>query len=476
MKRNLFFLMSALLISGMIQAQQLDDWKVSLDKIKTLIQSNPVQAEGEFSELIKGKNKKNVDLLTAVSYAYLNANKLTDAQKYLDLAKKADKKSPAVSVLEGDIALAQKDAGRACQLYEQAIYFNPNYKEAYLKYAQVYRSANPSLAIDKLEQLKTIDPNSLEADKALAEIYYSTNKFSKACEMYANFINTPQATDDERLKYAFALFMSHQFDKSLEVVQGGLKNNPRHAAFNRLAMYNYTDMKRYEEAEKAAEVFFNQSDNADFSALDYQYHGFIAMGLKKYDVAVDAFKKAIVKDSTLTSLWQQVSEAYESEGKYSEAISAYKTYYNSLKPEAQTPDLLFQLGRMYYTEASSDTLKMPQGEKIAVLQAADSIFAQVSVKAPESHLGNLWRARTNSALDPETAKGLAKPYYEAAVSAILAANNPKYNSQLIECYSYLGYYYIAVTSDAAKSKEYWNKILAIDPNNATAKKALAGLK
>ncbi len=475
MKRNLFFLISALLISGMIQAQQLEDWKSSLDKIKTLIQSNSVQADGEVGELLKGKNKKNVDLLTAVSYAYLNAGKLADAQKYLDLAKKADKKNPAVSVLEGDIALVQKDAGRACQLYEQAIYFDPNYKEAYLKYAQVYKAANPTLAIDKLEQLKTIDPNSLEADKALADIYYSTNKFSKACEMYANFINTSQATDDDRLKYAFALFMSHQFDKSLEVVQSGLKNNPRRAAFNRLAMYNYTDLKRYEEAEKAADAFFKQSDNADYSALDYQYHGFVLMGLKKYDIAVDAFKKAIDKDSTLTSLWQQISDAYENLGKYSEAIDAYKAYYNSLKTEDQTPDLLFQLGRMYYSEATADTLNIAQGDKDTALHLADSIFAQVTVKAPESYLGNLWRARTNSILDPETVKGLAKPYYEAALSTILAANNPKYNSLLIECYSYLGYYYI-VANEVSKSKEYWNKILGLDPNNATAKKALGEIK
>ena len=179
MKRNLFYLISALLISGMVQAQELD-WKGSLDKVKGLIQTNPSQAENEIGELIKGKNKKNTDLLTAISYAYLNAGKIAEAQNYLQLAQKSNKKSPEVSVLEGDIALAQKDAGKACQLYEQAIYFDPNYKEAYLKYAQVYRAANPSLAIEKLEQLKTLDPASVEADKGLAEIYYSTNKDRKS--------------------------------------------------------------------------------------------------------------------------------------------------------------------------------------------------------------------------------------------------------------------------------------------------------
>ena len=475
MKRNLFYLISALLISGMVQAQELD-WKGSLDKVKGLIQTNPSQAENEIGELIKGKNKKNTDLLTAISYAYLNAGKIAEAQNYLQLAQKSNKKSPEVSVLEGDIALAQKDAGKACQLYEQAIYFDPNYKEAYLKYAQVYRAANPSLAIEKLEQLKTLDPASVEADKGLAEIYYSTNKFEKASEMYANFINTPSATEEDRLKYAFSLFMNHEFDKSLEVVQKGLQGNARHAAFNRLAMFNYTDLKNYEAAEKAADAFFNNSDKADFSALDYQYHGFILMGLKKYDQAITEFNKAIEKDSALTSLWLQISTAYENAGKYSEAIDAYKKYYNSLDSEKQTPDLLFQLGRKYYDEGNSaDSLNIPKTIRVSALHSADSIFAEVAIKVPDSYLGNLWRARTNYSLDPETTEGLAKPYYEAALSTLEAANNPKYKSMIIECCSYLGYYHF-LRKEMAKSKSYWNKVLELDPNNATAKQALEGIK
>ena len=80
-----------------------------------------------------------------------------------------------------------------------------------------------------------------------------------------------------------------------------------------------------------------------------------------------------------------------------------------------------------------------------------------------------------SAMDPETTEGLAKPYYEKVVDVLLAKNEPRYNSALIECYSYLGYYYL-LKSDYATSKEYWNKILAIDPTNATANKALDGIK
>ena len=36
----------------------------------------------------------------------------------------------------------------------------------------------------------------------------------------------------------------------------------------RSVMYNNTDLKRYEDAEKAAHAFFNASDRADYSYLD----------------------------------------------------------------------------------------------------------------------------------------------------------------------------------------------------------------
>ena len=113
-------------------------------------------------------------------------------------------------------------------------------------------------------------------------------------------------------------------------------------------------------------------------------------------------------------------------------------------------------------------------QKAALIQA-DTIFAEVSAEAPDSYLGNFWRARTNSAIDPETTQGLAKPYYEKVVEMLLPKNDARYNRVIIECYKYLGYYFL-LQSDYETSKDYWNKILAIDPNDALAKTALEGIE
>ena len=67
-------------------------------KLKETIQTNPAQAAEEAEHLIKGKNKKNVELLVAIGDAYLNADKIPEAQEYAALARKVNGKSALASV------------------------------------------------------------------------------------------------------------------------------------------------------------------------------------------------------------------------------------------------------------------------------------------------------------------------------------------------------------------------------------------
>ena len=83
-------------------------------------------------------------------------------------------------------------------------------------------------------------------------------------------------------------------------------------------------------------------------------------------------------------------------------------------------------------KGQSDTLTVSLDERKAALVSADSVFAVIAQAAPDSYLGNFWRARANSALDPETTQGLAKPYYEEVATLLESKNDSHYNSALIE--------------------------------------------
>ena len=477
MKRMKMLLAGVFVAVGSLYAQTpATEWQPNVEKLKATIQSNPEQAEEDAKQLIKGKDKKNVELLVAIGRAYLEAGKTDEASEYADLGRKADRKSALVSLLEGDIALQSKDTGTASQKYEEAMLFDETCVEAYLKFADIYKRTNPDLAISKLEHLRSLEPENVEVDRKLADVYYSKNDYANAADAYSRFATKPEATERDLARYSFVLFLKHDFTKSLEIANMGLQKNATDPTFNRLAMYNYTDLKRYDEAMKAADAFFKECPEADYSYLDYKYYGYLLDAVKKYGDAIASFENALKLDSTQVDLYKNISADYEELRNYKESIVAYKKYVNSLEPSKQTPDLTFKIGTLYYSAGTaSDSLTITADERKQALVVADSIFNTIATLAPDNYLGNFWRARTNSALDPEATQGLAKPYYEAVATLLEGKNDSRYNNILIECYSYLGYYYL-VNDKLPESKTYWNKILAINPEHEIAKKALAGLE
>jgi tetratricopeptide (TPR) repeat protein len=447
---------------------------------KLQIKSNATQAKEAIENVLKGKNKKNVDLILEAGRAYLENGELLAANDYLVRAQNITRKYAPVFVFAGDIFEAKRDAGQACSMYEQAILFDANCREAYVKYARAYRDVNTALAIEMLGRLKTQEPNFSLANKELADLYYSKNDFDKASASYGDYIASGNYDSDDLKQYAMTLLLNAKNEKSLEIALMGLKINPLDPAFNRLAMYNYIDLKRFDEAMVAADNFFNKSKDAQFSYFDYTYYGTLLTEQKKYDEAIASFEKAIKLDSTQVKLWSTISEIYDKKGDAQNSIKAYETYFNS-NGVKQTPDLLNELGKKYYFFANSSAVTNNLALKNSSLQKADSLFAKVAEAEPDNYRGNFWRARTNSGLDPETTKGIAKPFYEKTIEICLSKNDERYNPVIVECYSYLGYYYLLASeksknaNDQSISKDYWNKILKLDPNNNTAIKALEGL-
>lgn len=444
---------------------------------KLQIKSNAVQAKEAIENVLKGKNKKNVDLILEAGRAYLENGELLGANDYLERAQKITRKYAPVFVLAGDIFESKKDAGQACSMYEQAILFDANCREAYVKYARAYRDVNTALAVEMLGRLKTQEPNFSLANKELADLYYAKNDFDNAAKYYGEYIASGNYDTDDLKQYAMTLFLNKDYNKSLEIAQMGLKLNAQDPAFNRLAMYNNVELKKFDDATVAADNFFNKSKDAQFSYFDYTYNGSILAEKKKYPEAIASFEKAIEADTTKTELLSTISGLYEQAGDPVNAIKSYEKYVGNVSK--LSADLLVELGKKYYSYANTD--KILPNIKTSSLLKADSLFAKVAEMEPDNYRGNCWRARANSNLDPEATKGLAKPFYEKTVEICLAKNDPRYNPVLIECYSYLGFYHLVAgeksksASEYETSKGYWNKILKIEPGNSTALKALEGL-
>lgn len=443
---------------------------VGLSMLK--IKSNPLAAELEINSALKIKtNKGNVDLIIAAGRAFLVNGVLPKALVYQEQAKKLKPKYAPVYVLLGDIELAKANTGGACSNYEMAIYYDDACKEAYIKYARAYKNVNTPLAIEKLGVLKQKDPSFLLVDKELADIYYSTDDFAKAAELYGNYLKSGNSNVLDLTKYASTLFFKGDYAKSLEVVKLGLMKAPKNPAFNRLAMYNNVALKNYDDALLAADLFFNKSDKPDVSYYDYTYYGQALGAKKQYDLAIEQYNKAIKFDSTQVGVWKPISDLYAEKHDTLSSINAYEKYISLSKPEKVDAGVILGLGKLYYGLGNSTAGDV---KKNALLKA-DSLFAKVASLDPENYLGVFYRAQVNSALDPETIQGLAKPYFEATAALIEKKTDAvRYNSVLNTCYSYLGIYYFK-NNNNVQSLLYFNKALVIEPKNALALKVIEAI-
>ena len=458
---------SAFMMSAQMPA---NEWTYQVGKAAVLIKTQPEAAEDAFNKLLKGKNGKNTGLLVEIGRAYLSVGDISTASSYAERAKDIDSHCADAYVLSGDIALLNKNVNQASSDYNQAIYLDEDCSEAYLKYAEVYQGVNPQYSIEMLQRLEDKLPDDSRIDKQMGDIYYGMGQYGKAIEAYDEYWENGIPGIQDFTRYATLLYLNKEFNESLAVVLEGLALDMDNEVLQRLSMYNHYELGKYEEGLKNAKLFFASNNVPEYVYLDYVYYGRLLNQNQQCEEAVVQYEKALELDSTQADVYHELTALYEKKQDYPQAIAVYKRY---LEVTNETEDIgdLFLWGRLNYYAAANPILKDQQPNYLA---AADTAFARVMEYAPENYLGSFWRARTHSLIDPETTEGLAKPYYERAL-AILEQHPDTSVSLKVECLSYLGYYYF-VKEDYPQSKEYWIKILAIEPNNETAKTALEGMK
>ena len=467
------YLFTAALLTGFSSAAMAQDGtKADIDAVKKIISSKPADLDKQMKPYYK-ENKKNAENLVAFGREFMAAKDTANAKTYANYALQASKnKCAAAFILLGDIEAISDNGGGAAAQYEQAIYVDPKNPDAYYKYANVYRKISPSGAVAKLNELRQQRPD-IAVDALAGRIYYMSNEFDKALAAYDK-ADKNKMEERDLSDYAMSAFFKQKYDKALEVAKFGLSKNPRHAAFNRLAFFNSTELKKYEDALMYADALFNKSDSAKFSYYDYTYYGNALIGAKQPQKAIEMYEKALKQEdmdnkAKRAGVVKQLSDAYRDMEDFPNAIKHYKDYLASM--EKPTANDLAALASLHMQHGA--TLK--DNEQAEAFKMADETYADLAQKYENAmEYATFMRARVNGQMDPDQSKGLAKPYYEKLVELI----GPKTEldatekARLKESYHYLISYYFIQKEDKATAKDYAAKMLVIDPENQIAKQVM----
>lgn len=481
MNRLYSYLVGALFLTStpLLAQNAQEPWQAGVDTLSTVIKKDPKAAEELVKTYMKG-NKKNTRLLYEIGQAYLDADSLATetapniviAQDYVAKIQKIKREDPLSYLLDGDIKLHLNKAGEAASQYEQAVYFDPNNKEAAVKKALLLKRANPDEAIKQLLAIHQQDPTYSYVNRQLLNLYYTDKRdYKAAAPFFEQLIKSPDARESDFTRYAFSQLMSNNAAKAKEVAQSGLQKYPNSVACTRLIMYADIALKD-PSAGASVDKFFSSATPEQVSLYDYYFRALYYMNNGKYAEAAADYESAFKKDNNQTQYLASAADAYQKAGEYGKAIDVYKGYVADLKAKNKpvTYAIFFKEGTLYYSRASQEGTAADV--KAADLKAAGEAFDQAAQLEPNNYQSYFWHGRVGAALDPETKTFAAKPYYTKALELLQAENNLEKNkTDILECLRYLGYAAFQA-KDMATCKQYFKQVLELDPTNEQAKQVL----
>lgn len=422
-------------------------------------------AKKNFDKALSITKEKDIKVLNAIGDAYLTADN-TDAKKAQEVLTKSlavDNKRPETFVKLGDAYLVEGQGGPAISNYEKALEINIKWAKPYLRIGQVYsRSRNFQASLENLNKAIELEPNYAPAHRDLGELYYKKRDYDKAKASYQKYIELSDKNVATLTRYASFLFLSKDYEGAITNINEVLKMDSSNVIMKRLLGYSYFEKQKYPEGLSYMTKFFAQANPSKILASDYEYLGKLQFKSNKDSLAAFNLQQAITKDTSKTELYGDLGDVYTHWKKYPQAQWAYnKKISTSKKPAALD---YFGLGKAAFYAKNYN--------------AADSAFAKVVEIKPDVTIGYFWRARTATKLDATQTYETCKPYADKYID--LAYPNgvldPKIQKkELIEMFQYEVSHF-ANKNDMAKTKEYLNKILEIDPENKEAKDNLSKIK
>jgi tetratricopeptide (TPR) repeat protein len=179
--------------------------------------------------------------------------------------------------------------------------------------------------------------------------------------------------------------------------------------------------------------------NADIDRAIAEYNKALNFGKKD-----QSNTELTSKDKSILNEMATTCYAYR---RYAEAAKIWTKLIDPTSPNNITEYM--QVGRSYYT-----------AEKY---KSADSIFNVVIKKSPDYLPAYLYIARTYSRMDPDTKQGLARPKFEKVLE-VAGKDSIKNESEMIEALTYLGYYNME-NGNYTRAKEIYDRMIQLDPND-----------
>ncbi|AMJ64413.1 tetratricopeptide repeat protein [Hymenobacter sp. PAMC 26628] len=426
-------------------------------------------ADAQFDAAAKATKNKDAKVLTMIAQAYAEADGVKTVDKAVTFVNSAQtankgKVDPTLMLARGEMYMnTEQGGGEAMNSFDQAIAANPSFAPAYYEKGVLnVRARNYNEARTNLNKAVELDPSYAPAYRELADMYYYAGQYDQALSTFQKYVGLSEKSPRTDAQYASFLYLTKKYPEALTAVNGALQSDPNNLTMNRLKPYLLYETSDYAGAATAMDSYMKLVPAGKILPEDYVYQARILTRSGHPDEGIAILQKAIASapdPAKKAELEGDLASALLAKKDYNRAIGLIKKKINANPDKSDLVDV-FRLASAY-----DNAKKYTQ---------ADSVYNVILTAKPTYGPGVLARARTNNNLDPDSKKGLAKPYYERYIELSKAegADPAKFRNGLIESNYYLGVYDLQVKNDKAGASTYFQQVMAIDPANKEAKNAL----
>ncbi|HEY1061550.1 MAG TPA: hypothetical protein VGE44_07680 [Daejeonella sp.] len=458
---------------------------VGLGAVDLANNGNP---KANFDKAIEQTKRKDHETDLYIGRAYVHAPKpmIAEGLVHLEKAKLLNDKDAQLFLVLGDAYREQQKNGEAFSAYRSAFELDKTFLRSKVELGKINKlsKAYPE-AIEEFNSVIALDATYGPAYRELAETYFGwawtsqkeyAGRIQQALQYYEKYMDLTDRSLESRLRHADFLFLAKDF-KALEAEANEMakldKVNPR---VLRYLAYSAFENGNFESSAQALKDFISKVEPGRLISQDYLYLGRAQMkDTTKLDEGMLNITKAVEMDSTNAAVMSEVGLELFKAKKYEDAAKAYEI--SILNPERALLDYYY-LGSSYYFHygALKNANLSPEKD---LLVKADSAFSYLVQRSPTTQIGWQYRGRINRLLDDENdSQGLAVPFYLKYIE-LVTVEKPELAAKsaagLIEAYNYLGSVAARKDGDNVKAKEYFDKVLALDPANVTATQAVKAI-
>lgn len=416
-------------------------------------------AASEFNKALDINDEdQTIFINIADMYLIVNNSPAIRALDYLGQAVSLKKNNPTVYIKIGGIYLLLNNGTQAIANYENAINYDSSQVDAYIGLANVYTAVRNYTEAEQYYQIAIKkNPDYSKPYKYLADMYSTTKANDKAVEAFKKYISLSESSNANLKKLSVLLYSAGQYQECADAIKS-ISNYSTNIPLLHLLAYTYSQLGDTTDGIPTFNQYFGSIDKKDITVSDYELLSRLYLKENQDSLAIELLKTALNLDNTRLDLLTTIRMIYFKDRDWSGVIYAINKKL-SLSNSLNAQDY-FDLGKAYYFNKDYGL--------------ADTAFTELVKLKPDLPIGYRWVAAAKANLDPDSEQGLAKDDYDKFIS-IAQNDTVKYKIELIEAYSYLGYYYF-LKKDMENSKLNWQKVYALDPTNTQAIEAIKKIK